>query len=436
VTLKILIIDIESGQGLDYALECQAFGHEVKLWINSFPGGERRTVGDGMVPRVSDYHPWLKWADLIFPTGNAALMKERDKLIEQGFPIFGSGTQGCKLELDRVFAMKLLERHGVELIPYHEFPNLVAAGKFLKDNGGMWVIKPADGGNPDKSLTFVPSNEDYAEEEIQNTLEKWVALGKGGMAVVLQEFKPGIEVGVSCFFGPGGWSKWKNTCFEHKKLQSRNFGPNCGEAGTIVQYSEHSRIFDELLAPFTEYLHSAGYVGDVAVNCIMDKKTGALGFLELTCRAGWPHWNLVRETHKGDPAQWALDLVNGKDTLEVSTDVCCGLVMTIPNFPFTVARNRAAEGIVIFGVTEKNAEHIHFCEVRKNRKGQIETAGEYTCVISGKGKTVVEATKKAYDIAEYLVLPNKMCRDDVGEKLEHQLPFLHKFDIATDMEFE
>jgi phosphoribosylamine--glycine ligase len=209
---------------------------------------------------------------------------------------------------------------------------------------------------------------------------------------------------------------------------------NCGEAGTIVQYVTKSRIFDKFMVPMTEYLHAVNHVGDIAVNCIVTKK-GDIGFLEWTVRAGWPHWNLVQETHLGDPADWMLDCVDGTDTLKVSTDVCCGLVVTIPNFPFTTDRNKAAEGIPILGLNDKNLKHIHFCEVRKAQNGGFETAGEYVAVISGKGKTVVEATRPAYDIAEYIGLPNKQCRDDIGEKMEKQLPELHKHDIATDINY-
>lgn len=435
MSLKVLILDSEGGQGTDFSMRCVAAGHDVKLWINPYKDGTRRSAGDGLVPRVSDYHPHLRDADIIFPTGNAYGMKERDKLIEEGFPIFGTGSLGCKLELDRVFAMKLLERHGVKMIPYHEFPTLDAAQAFLKKNKGMWVIKPADGGNPDKSLTFVPSHEDYAEEEINGVLEKWKKNGKGGMKIILQEFSPGIEVGASCFFGPGGWSKHINLCFEHKKYMSRNFGPNVGEAGTIVQYVSESKIFDTMLLPFTEYLHAVNYVGDIAVNCIVNKN-GDMGFLELTCRAGWPHWNLVQELHKGDPATWMLDLINGKDSLEVYGDACCGLVITIPNFPATVDRNIAAEGIPILGLNDDNLKHIHFCEARKAKNSKIETAGEYVCVISEKAKTVAKAAEKAYKIAQYIGLPNKQCRDDIGRKLEHSLPDLHKYGIATEMSYE
>jgi phosphoribosylamine--glycine ligase len=217
-------------------------------------------------------------------------------------------------------------------------------------------------------------------------------------------------------------------------MMSHNFGPNIGEAGTIVAYTQDSILFDTFLAPVAEYLHAVGHVGDIAVNCIV-KEDGSMGFLEYTVRTGWPHWNLVQELHKGDPAQWMKDLLDGKDTMEVYEGVCCGLVVTIPNFPFSKGRNKDAEGIQVLGLNDKNTPHIHFCEARKGKKG-IETAGEYVCVISEKAKTVKEAALKAYRIADYIGLPNRMVRDDIGRKLKDTLPMLHKYGIATEVNYE
>lgn len=430
--MNVLIIDSEGGQGTDFAIRCQNAGHEVKLFINPQPTGST-TEGVGLVPRIGDYHPHLKWADLIFPTGNANFMKERDKLIEEGFPIFGAGTLGCKLEIDRAFAMKLLERQGVEMIPYHEFENLDAASAFLEENKGMYVVKTL-GSEEDKSLTHVPSHEDYAHEEMIHIFDKWKKQGKMRGEVMLQEFWPGIEVGISCMFGPGGWSQWKNICFEHKKLMSKNYGVATGEMGTVIQYVKESRIFDEMLLPITEYLHAVNYVGDIAVNCIVNDK-GELGFLEYTCRAGWPHWHIAQELHD-EPCEWMLDLIDGKDTLKPSMDACVGLVMAQPEFPYTKHQNKEAEGIPLLGINKENLPHLHFVAVRKGKKTEYETAGEYVMVVADTGKTVRKAAINAYTIADYIGLPNKIVRDDVGEKLEKQLPKLHKHGIAKEIIYE
>lgn len=434
--LKVLIIDSEGGQGVAWGMDCVAAGHSVKLWINPYADGTRRTAGDGLVPRVNNWREHLRDADLIFPTGNAFALKERDSLISEGYPVFGAGTLGCKLELDRMFAMQTLERLGIDLgIPYTVHNNLAQARKHVEKNGGFFVVKPMNGAVEDKALTHVPSHKDYAEQEIIDVFDKWEKRGGIKGKVMLQEFFPGVEVGISCFFGPGGWSQWKNLCWEHKKLLSSNFGVNTGEMGTVVQYVKESTIFDKFLAPITEYLHAVQYCGDIAVNCIV-RKDGTIGFLEYTCRAGWCHWHGVQELHKGDPAQWMLDCVDGSDTLKVYTDPCVMLVMAQPNFPYTVARNQAAEGIPILGLTEANLKHMHFAEARKGKDGRIVTAGEYIGVVSEKAPTIKEASKKAYEIAKYIHVPGKIVRDDVSEKLSERLPELHKHGIATEVTYE
>ena len=433
--MNVLIIDTEAGQGVSFGMDCIAAGHDVKLYIHPFPDGTRRTAGDGLVPRVNDYHPWLKWATLIFPTGNSMFLKERDALIEAGFPIFGGGTLGCKLELDRMFAMQTLERLGVDLgIPYTVHDNLDQAQKQVEKKGGMVVVKPLNGAVEDKALTHVPSHEDYAAQEVLDVFDKWRKGGGIKGKIMLQDFFPGVEVGVSCFFGPGGWSQWKNLCWEHKKLLSSNFGVNTGEMGTVVQYVKESVIFDKFLAPITEYLHATSFCGDIAVNCIV-RKDGAIGFLEYTARAGWCHWHGVQELHKGDPAAWMLDCVDGKDSLKVYTDPCVMLVVAQPNFPYTKNRNQAAEGIPILGLTPDNLKHMHFAEVRRGQDGRIVTAGEYIGVVSEKAPTIKEAAKKAYEIAKYIHVPGKIVRDDVSEKLEERLPELWKHNIAKEVRY-
>lgn len=443
--MKILIIDTEDGQGVSFGKRCTEAGHSVKLFIKPHPDGSRQTAGDGYVPKVNDYHPHLKDADLIVPTGNASFMAERDALVSEGFPIFAGGTLGVKLEIDRAFAMKLLERKGLEMIPYYEFKDLTEAQDFIHKHGGMYVVKTV-GSESDKSLTHVPSRIEYAEQEMIAMFDKWKKQGKMKGKIMLQEFWPGIEVGISCYFGPGGWGQWKNINFEFKKLCSRNFGPATGEMATCIQFVKKSRLFDELLEPITEYLHATNYVGDIAANSIVNDK-GKIGFLEYTARCGWPFEHGVQELIKGDPAQWKIDMINGKDTMEVYPDACTMLVMGQPNFPYTAHKNKDAENIPIFGITPENQKHLHYVDVKVGRgpilkNGNIEygempvTSGEYVMVISEKAKTINESAKKAYEIAEFIGLPNKICRDDAGEKLEKQLPKLHKHGIATEINFE
>jgi len=52
-------------------------------------------------------------------------------------------------------------------------------------------------------------------------------------------------------------------------------------------------------------------------------------------RPGWPLFQIQQALHKGDPAEWMLDLLDGKDTLKVSKDIACGVVVSIPDYPYS-----------------------------------------------------------------------------------------------------
>ena len=72
-------------------------------------------------------------------------------------------------------------------------------------------------------------------------LEKWKRLGKQ-RDFHLQEFIPGIEMGVGGWFGPNGWvSGWEEN-WEFKKLMDGDKGVATGEQGTVLRYVTRSKL--------------------------------------------------------------------------------------------------------------------------------------------------------------------------------------------------
>ena len=56
------------------------------------------------------------------------------------------------------------------------------------------------------------------------------------------------------------------------------------------------------------------------------------------------------------------------------------------------------------------------------------TAGDYVLVANGHGKTVEEACKNAYQLVKEIDIPDCInVRDDVGERLEKELPELQSY---------
>ena len=84
--MNILIID-KASISLGFALECQAAGHHVKFFIS--PKAKDIRTGEGMVPKVREWMPHMKWADLVFMSDNSYALEELDGFFRKGFPIFG-----------------------------------------------------------------------------------------------------------------------------------------------------------------------------------------------------------------------------------------------------------------------------------------------------------------------------------------------------------
>ena len=440
--MNLLIIDA-AGLSLDLALRAMSYGHEVRVFIRHNKDGSRCEVGDGLVKRVPHWEQHMQWADLIFVCDNTFYINQLEHWKNKGYPIFGPCVGATQWEQDRVVGSEAFERAGIKTIPLTKFSNYDKAIKHVIDNPNRYVSKPI--GDGDKSLSYVAKD----AADLVYMLEYWKKKKSHKGDFCLQEFRGGVEVAVGGWFGLGGFSKWYNENWEFKKLMNGDLGIATGEQGTIMHYTKNSLLAETVLTPLEGMLHGLDYVGYIDVNCIVDKQ-GTPWPLEFTMRPGWPHFQILQSLHKGDPIEWMKDLMIGKDTLSVSTDLACGVVVSIPDYPYSNLTKRECSGYPLFGMTEEIAlDCVHLSEVQWGKAPSMEngevkldvpmyvTAGDYVCTVTGTGKTVSASMDKAYkNIKKYIEIPNSISyRTDIGGRLEDQLPELHKHGFCTEVEY-
>lgn len=441
--MKLLIVNMDCvGEGLAFALRCAKAGHDVRLWL---AGQNHPDTGDGFqgVRLVDHWITSAKWADLIVPTGNHQFVSKFDMLRKAGTRVYGPTQASANLEIKRGFGMEFFEKHGIEVPHWEQFKSLADAEAHVRKSEERYVFKTL-GDEEDKSLSYVGKT----PADMIARLQRWQKMGlalKG--PCMLQRVIEGVEVGVSRWLGTAGWVGPANENFEHKKLLSGNAGPNCGEAGTVMKYcANKSALFEAVLAPLEEALVQMGHLGDIDVNCIVDEK-GQAWPLEFTCRLGWPAFNIQVASTRGDPVQWMLDACEGKDTLKVSTRTYCGIVVAQPDYPYGNKKPEEVAGLPIYGITP---EIEPFCFPQSvcladhpDMKGDTvverqiwSTTGDYVMVVTGSGRTVRQAATRAYDTVSQIHLPDMIYRDDVGEKLEGEIPKLQAHGIATEFIYE
>lgn len=386
----------------------------------------------------------MNWADLIFTTDNTFYIHPLERWRDKGYPIFGPGIDSTNWEQNRELGAKVHERCNVKTIPSQKFSNYDEAIAYVKENNKRYVSKPI--GDGDKALSYVPKS----PADLIYMLQYWKRKHAHKGDFILQEVRSGIEMAVGGWFGAGGFSRHFLENWEYKKLMNGDLGVATGEQGTVLRYTEESKLAELVLKPVEDLLHGLSYTGYIDVNCIIDKG-GAPWPLEFTMRPGWPLFQIQQALHKGDPCEWMLDSIDGKDTLKVHSGVACGVVISIPDYPYSRLTKKECSGYPLFNLTEEDAlDCVHLSEVQWGKApamvdGEVKdnvpmyvTAGDYVCTVSGTGKTVKDAIDKTYkNIKSKIEIPNSISfRTDIGHKLEHQLPELHSQGYCLDLEFE
>lgn len=238
---------------------------------------------------------------------------------------------------------------------------------------------------------------------------------------MLQDFIEGIEVGVSRWMGSEGFLGPYNVNFEHKPMCSGNYGPATGEMGTVCKYVTKSKLGEEVLMPMENILQGMGHIGDTDLNCIVDK-TGQPYCLEFTNRFGWPSTQILMASHKGDPVKWMKDALNGKDTLEVDERTAIGVLMAAPPFPYPDDEGEA-QGLRISGI-EEEWQNVAPWQVELSEEGEYLSTGPFVCLATALAPDVHDCIPQVYETVKKIRFPNRIVRDDIGEKLEEQLPKL------------
>ena len=441
--MKVLLLEMEdAGCGLAFALLCIKAGHQVRYFLRP---ENNQAIGEGFkgLERVKNWVPSASsWADLVVMSGNDEYLPKLDSIRARGVAVFAPSAKSAALEIKREQGMKAFEAAGIEVPPYKTFKSLDEAEAYVRKKPDRYVFKTL-GSEEDKSLSYCGQS----PADMVARLQRWKRLGLNPKGpVMLQTFIPGIEIGVSRWMGKDGFVGPYNENFEHKKLLSGNCGPNCGEAGTIQKYCKDSKLGDLVLEPLEEALLKLGHLGDVDVNCIVDEK-GKPWPLEFTMRWGWPAMNIMLATHRGDPAEWMLDAAEGEDTLEVDYSIACGIVLAQPDYPYSNAAKADTLDIPITGPSTGNRKYVHPQSVKMAKlpvmKGETiaekkiwATCGDYVAVVTGCGKTVSQARTRAYKVVGEIQIPDMMYRDDIGEKLEEELPKLQAHGFATEFKYQ
>jgi len=395
-------------------------GHQVKIYIND---KKERVNYEGMVDKIDDWKKELAWVGkkglILFD--NVGYGQIQDDLRKEGYAVVGGSALGDKLEYDRQYGQKIFSLCEIEVVPSVNFSNIKKAMEFVKKHKGPWVLK--QNGHIDKAFNYVGKLEN--NEDILQVLHSYCRNNKKECGSIdLQKRVMGIEIGVGRYFNGNDWSGPLEMNIEHKNLFNENLGPKTFEMGTLTWYddNENNKIFQKTLAKLKPYLHSINFRGDVDINCIINEKN--ICPLEVTARFGFPAIHLQSVLQSSPWGDFLLSVAKGeKHDLKFKKGFGVVVLVAVPPFPYEArSKKYYPTGMQILfkeKLSKEEMDHIHFEEVSYNKKKKhyyISGKNGYVLHVSGVGKTVEEARKKAYGIIDKIVIPKMFYRTDIGLK--------------------
>ena len=410
-TRKFLFVsDVGLIGDLAYAVKNE--GNQVRYYIASKTD---KDISDGFVDKADDWEALKDWADIIV-FDDIGFGATAERVRKEGKAVVGGTVASDRLEVDRDFGHEQLRKVGLQTVPSWDFTTFDDAIKFVKENPGRYVVKPSGRAQEEKVLSFVGQEEDGLDivAILERYKKSWSTKIK---SFQIQRFVSGVEVAVGAFFN--GRDFVLPTCinFEHKRMFNGEIGPSTGEMGTLMFWSEGTRLYDETLVKFRSLLAEMGFIGYFDINCIVNPR--GIYPLEITPRFGYPTINIQMEGVISRWSDFLYALANKQPfALRTQRGFQIGVVVAVPPYPFSDAaayRRYSEDAVIIFKKAMSNG--IHHCDA-KLVEGDWRLAGNsgYALVITGSGPTVDEARRETYNRVRNVIIPNMFYRTDIGER--------------------
>ena len=390
----------------DLYLSLQREGHDVRVHASD---PAYQASFDGLVQRVPDWRQALDWVGhdglVIFEkVGRGA---DQDALRREGYQVIGGSVLGDRLEYDRAFGQQALRDIGLQTAPAHEFPDAAAAASWLRTHPGRMVLKHFNNAR----ATFVGSHAEGLDVLYQ------LGTAPAG-AVLLMPVLDGVEVGVGAYFDGRAFLEPACIDFEHKRFFPGDMGEMTGEMGTVVRYRGAGPIFSATLKRLAPLFASAGHVGYVNLNMIVN--AAGIWPLEFTCRFGNPGYCILAPLQTaGWGDLFSRMLAGGRESFPTSADWCTGVVLTIPPFPEErPGAERTNDPPVLFHSPPDDPAHYHYSDMRIEG-GQL-FAGRrtgYAMVVTGTGDGIASSQQAALARARSVCIPDLRYRADIGERV-------------------
>jgi phosphoribosylamine---glycine ligase len=379
------------------------------------------TPGNPGIPGSIDTPPEEVEADLFVIGPEVPLVEGlADRLRAAGRLVFGPGADGARIEGSKAHMKDLAARADLPTARHAVFEEEGPALDFLRTLPGLYVVK-TDGLAAGKGV-FVTESLAEAEDDVRAKLAG-TAFGAAGRRVVIEEGLRGPEVSVFAVCD-GERAIALPPAQDFKRVGDGDTGPNTGGVGAwsplpFLDADFADEVTDRFIGPTLWTLRNEGidYRGALYAGLMVTSEGPKL--IEYNIRFGDPDSQVVLLRATSDMAALFAEAAAGHIATEptFADDAAVLVVALAEGYPGPTRTGDAIEGVDAARALE--GAEVFMAGVALGDDGQLVTAGGRVLDVVGRGPTVEDARRKAYEAVAELSWPGLHHRTDIAtENLE------------------
>jgi len=340
-----------------------------------------------------------------------------DLFEEYGLRIFGARRNAALIEASKAFSKDLMKKYDVPTAFYDVFTEVEPAVAFIRKHGAPIVVK-ADGLAAGKGV-IVAQSEDEAVSAV-NEMLSGNSFGGAGSRVVIEEFLRGEEASFLAF------TDGKNiiplaSAQDHKAAYDGDRGPNTGGMGAyspapVVTPAIHEKAMQEVMRRTVDGMAAEGrpYRGVLYAGLMIDGDS--VKTLEFNARFGDPECQPLLMRMKSDIVPILMAVAEGNISgikIEWHDMAAVCVVMAAAGYPGDYPRGDEISGL---DAVSRIEDLVVFHAGTGERDGRFVTNGGRVLGVTGRGATVADAIRKAYEGVAAISWKGAHFRSDIGKK--------------------
>ncbi|MFW6347356.1 MAG: phosphoribosylamine--glycine ligase [Cyclonatronaceae bacterium] len=343
-----------------------------------------------------------------------------DMLEEYGHSVFGPTAAAAQLEGSKSFAKDIMQKYKIPTaagisFERHEWSKAEA---YLQENTVWPIVLKADGLAAGKGV-FICQNKEEASNALEY-LHNDPALSAAAYRLVVEEFLQGEEVSVFALCD-GDTAKILAHAQDHKRAGDGDTGLNTGGMGAysptpVLSEAQLEDIRDEIIFPVVNALAQEGMPYKGVLYCGLMMVEGKPKVIEFNCRFGDPECQVILPALQTDIIELFMACVHQKlEYVRVKMDTehyYTGVVIASGGYPRSYEKGKLIQGLPL----DSQQIQVYHAGTRFRENGELETSGGRVLCVVGRGKTLSDAIRHAYDAVSQISFEGMYYRKDIGAK--------------------